>query len=106
MVNQQRWEQLSFAQQLGHIGSELSRARHWEARNDSLSREKALARALELLDLSLDDDRWKSRLKEVARLREIVSAWFSGHTEYEITPEVLEGYCTLFTFYGDRKVKF
>lgn len=97
MIDQKKWMQLSFAEQLGHIGSELSRARHWEEQKDPLNKEKALARALELLDLSLDDDRWKTRLKELTRLREIVSAWFCGPIPYEVAPEALERYCAAFS---------
>ena len=92
MVDRQKWLRLSLAQQLGHIGSELSRARHWETQQDQANRDRALVRALELLDLTLDDERFRSRLKEPARLREVVGDWFSGRQEYDISPEALEAY--------------
>ena len=96
MVDRHTWMRLSLAQQLGHIGSELSRARHWEAQQDQANRDRALARALNLLDLTLDDKRFRSRLKEPARLREVVGDWFSGRHDYDILPEALEAYCTAF----------
>ena len=96
MIDKQRWAQLPWAQQLGHVGSELSRARHWEMKGDLMSREKALIRAFELLDLTLDDKRWRSRLKELARLREAVSDWFCGEKNYNIPSKALEDYCTRF----------
>ena len=95
-MNAERWSQLSLIQQLGNIGSELSRARHWEIQKDRVSRDQALERALDLLDLTLGDKRFRSRLKEPARLREVVGDWFSGKQEYDISPERLEAYFTSF----------
>lgn len=47
----------------------------------------AIIRALELLDLSIQDPRWRHRLKELARARELLcDAWLGGkeyHTELE-----------------------
>ena len=92
----QKWSKFSLAQQLGHIGSEIARARRWEEKNDFTSRDNALERALELVDLTLEDRRWKTRLKEIARLRELMCDWFLGQKIYEILPSSLEEYCTIF----------
>ena len=44
-----------------------------------------MVRALELLDLSISDPRWRDRLKELTRARELLcDAWLGGkefHTE-------------------------
>lgn len=73
-----RWETLSLCQQLGNVGSEVSRAAKWRDRNRSLS-DAAFVRALELLDLTLADPRWKGRRKELARARELLcDAWLGG----------------------------
>ena len=95
-MDKQRWTQLPLAQQLGHVGSELSRAKHWEMNHDSDSRDRALVRALGLLDLTLEDKRWRARLKELARLREVISDWFCGQKNYEVSSEALEQYCAHF----------
>jgi len=64
-----RWQALTLAEQMGNIGSEVSRA--------SLKQEKekefqsAVERALELFDLTLADPRWKGRCREIARAREV-----------------------------------
>ena len=97
MIAPQRWHQMSLAQQMGHIGSELGRARRLESQNDSPNRDQALERALDLLDLTLNDRRWQARFRELARFREVVSDWFIGSAAYEIPPEALEDYCTQFT---------
>ena len=93
----QKWSKFSLAQQLGHIGSEISRARHWEEKKDLTSRDNALERALELVDLTLEDRRWRLRLKEIVRLREVIGDWLIGQKNYDVLPSALEEYCTSFT---------
>ena len=66
-----RWTTLTLAEQLANVGSEVDRAiGAWEAqRSDRFNR--ALARALELFDLTAGDDRWRGpRRREVLRARE------------------------------------
>jgi hypothetical protein len=50
------WWELTLAEQLGNVGSEVSRAARWTDRNPDLAT-RALHRALELLDLTLADPR-------------------------------------------------
>jgi len=85
------WGRLSLVQQLGNVGSEVSRARRWRGKDPKLF-DQALVRALELLDLSLSDPRWKRRLKELARAREMLcDAWLGGE-EYGSDLEGLDRY--------------
>ncbi len=66
-----RWATLSLAAQLANVGSEVDRAiTAWAAqRVDRFDR--ALARALELFDLTVRDDRWRGhRRREILRARE------------------------------------
>ncbi len=89
-----RWWELSLAEQLGNIGSEISRATRWSSRNPALA-EGALYRALELLDLTLADPRIRqapARLREIARTREIVVDFFAGSNEYRSTAASLQKY--------------
>jgi len=95
-MEKNKWLKLSRTQQLGNIGSEIARARYWQTHNDLVNRERALERSLELLDLTLDDRRWKSGLKEIARLREVICAWYYNLTLFDISPKELEDYCISF----------
>lgn len=95
-MDKSKWLKLSRTQQIGNIGSEIARARYWESQSDFVNRERALECSLELLDLTLDDKRWKSGLKEIARLREVISAWFCNQTIFDISPKELEDYCISF----------
>ncbi len=93
-----RWHTFTLAQQLGHIGSEVSRSLKWRSRNPDLSR-AALERALELFALTLDDPRLRespARLREVCRAREVLIDFFVGGNEYRSTESQLQRYYDAF----------
>ena len=56
-----RWARLSLAEQLANVGSEVGRLRRWRERDERLAT-GAFERALELLDLTLADPRWRGRV--------------------------------------------
>lgn len=91
-----RWHGLTLPQQMGNIGSEIARARHWEGQGDAERRNAAIERALELIDLTLSDVRRRAGLREIARLREVVCAWYCGSDAYDVPPAALQEYCTSF----------
>lgn len=66
-----RWATLSLAEQLANVGSEVDRAiAAWAAQRADRF-DGALARALELFDLTARDDRWRGhRRREILRARE------------------------------------
>jgi hypothetical protein len=67
-----RWKKLSLAEQMGNIGSEVARAIRGFRKKDEKYFQIAFEKALELFDLTLEDDRWKgARRKEIARSREV-----------------------------------
>ncbi|MDO8574865.1 MAG: hypothetical protein Q7R61_01165 [bacterium] len=85
------WQKLSLVQQLGNIGGEISRALNWQDK-DQESYENAIYRALELLDLTISDPRWKNRLKEIARARELLCDAALGGKEYKTSLNDLDRY--------------
>ncbi|OHA07214.1 MAG: hypothetical protein A3B34_00200 [Candidatus Sungbacteria bacterium RIFCSPLOWO2_01_FULL_54_21] len=76
---------------MGNIGSEVSRALHWKGKNEQAF-EGAIARALELLDFTIQDARWKHRLKELVRARELIADALYEGKEYGTTFEYLDQY--------------
>jgi hypothetical protein len=76
-----RWQTLSLVEQLANVGSDVARARRWQGK-DAVSCEKACVRALELLDLTIQDPRWKGRRKELTRTREILCDAMLGSLLY------------------------
>lgn len=90
-----RWQQLSLVEQLANVGSEVGRMRRWRDRDERLMT-KAFERALELLDLTLADPRWRDRLREIARARELLCDAATGGHEYNTTLEDLDRYFLAF----------
>ncbi|MFH1347008.1 MAG: hypothetical protein ABIH10_02040 [Spirochaetota bacterium] len=86
-----RWNELSLMEQLGNIGSEISRARNWKSKDEKIFN-GAVDRALELFDLTLQDSRWFGRLKEINRAREVFCDTVLGGKEYKDTLENLDKY--------------
>lgn len=89
---QRRWQELTLSEQLGNIGSEVGRAIARQKIGDEKQKNKALDRALDLFDLTLDDKRWHGRMKEIARSREVVCDVFFGDNAYRVPLEKLEKY--------------
>jgi len=75
-----RWQTLSLVEQLANVGSDVARAARWYGK-DQQRCEQAFDRAIELLDLTIVDERWKGRRKELTRARELLcDAMFGGIT--------------------------
>jgi hypothetical protein len=97
-----RWQQFSLAEQLAHIGSEVSRAIRWQGKDEKLFW-GAVERASELFYLTLADPRHSRRLKELTRLNELFCDGVLGAKEYGTQLKDLEHYFFHFAFYSQRK---
>lgn len=86
------WFALSLAQQFANIGSEIHRLIAADKSHDYARFYSAFDRALELIDLSLSDPRWKTGYKEIARLREILCGLYFGRNEYDTSLQALDDY--------------
>ena len=78
-----RWKEMSLLEQMANIGSEVDRALNWKMKSNNSFCQKAVDRALELLDLSLASTSELPRLKELARTREALVDYFIGNNEYQ-----------------------
>ncbi|MDP3793794.1 MAG: hypothetical protein Q8R07_03510 [Candidatus Uhrbacteria bacterium] len=87
-----RWSQFTLMEQLGHVGSEVDRAIHWSVKQSVESSQNAIDRALELLDLTIADPRWRHRLRELTRAREVLCDHFYGSNEYDSSDASLQKY--------------
>lgn len=96
-----RWSTFSLAEQLGNIGSEVNRA--MRARGDTNRYNNAVSRALELFELTISDPRWRKRLKELTRARELFCAAVLGSDEYKTSLEDLDRYFYYFALAARSK---
>lgn len=93
-----RWRQLPVCEQMANIGSEVIRALNWRKKGNEHLSQKAFARALELIDFSLDSAKSFSRLKEFARLREAVVDYFYGSNQFSSSQELWRRYFDHFNY--------
>lgn len=79
------WHKLSLEEQLGNIGSEFQR---WIKTASDKSYEEVLA----LLDITIADKRWRDKLGELTRLREVICDLAQGSKLYSADARTLEQY--------------
>jgi hypothetical protein len=80
-----RWQEMTFHEQMANIGSEVERSLNWKDKGNSEYSWMAFDRALELLEITVADDKNKKRLKELARLKEFLSDYFAFGNSYHST---------------------
>lgn len=90
-----RWQTFTLAEQMGNIGSEVSRARKWKEKDQKIFL-NTIWRALELLDLTISDKRWLTGLKEITRAKELLCDNVFGENQYNTTLADLDRYFTQF----------
>jgi hypothetical protein len=91
-----RWFTLTLTEQLANIGSEADRTIRAAEAGDKQRQERAFLRMLELLDLTLADQRWRGRYKEPCRLREVLCDAFRGENVSRTACEWLSRYFLAF----------
>lgn len=100
-----RWFSFSLAEQLGNIGSEVFRAIRWREKGNNEYFESAYIRMLELIDLTLADERWRGpRRKELARLREAICDSFEGGNQMGIPLGSWQSYFMPFAVLARRQI--
>lgn len=90
-----RWAELSFWEQMGNIGSEVSRACRWKEKQKPEMMQRAFERGLELLDLTIALSHGP-RLRELLRAREVMCDFFVGENSYQSTAEQMKRYYDAF----------
>lgn len=103
-MDAQKWYSFSLAGQMANIGSEVARLVNLKELGKKEAMEKSLVRALELIDLTLADARWRSRLREVARLREVLADFCLGRGFFVVSGTILENYFLPFALLARKNV--
>jgi len=75
-LNSEKWVTYSKTQQVLMISNELNRALNCLMSNHPDDAERCYERAIELTDLTVEDQRWDNSLKELLRFREVLSDLF------------------------------
>lgn len=86
-----KWASMAFCEQMANVGSEIGRAVAWRSGDADTSR-AAFYRALELLDLTIQNTRGFCRLRELTRIRELLADHFAFNNEYATTDEYWDAF--------------
>ncbi|MHA1796115.1 MAG: hypothetical protein ACTSUK_08385 [Promethearchaeota archaeon] len=95
----EKWQKLSFFEQMANIGSEIQKTINWRQRNQEYSK-LAFERALELIDLTVEDkkNQKRGRLKELLRTRELLIDYFYFDNVYKTNDEIWQNYFSAFNY--------
>jgi hypothetical protein len=91
-MSEEKWHEKTLAWQLGNIGSEIVRAINRGEKGDISGRQSAIERALELIDFTLSDKDKVGRIKEVARLREVLAGIYIDSDYYDVSLKDIQDY--------------
>ncbi len=97
-LTEERWQKLNFFEQMANVGAEIGRAINW--RKDKSRSEAAFQRGMDLLDLTIADEKnhSKGRLKELCRLKEVLGDYFMSDNFYGSTDEKWNNYFYAFNY--------
>lgn len=93
-----RWYELNFFTQMANVGSEVIRAINWKQKGNQKYCQLAFERALELLDLTIDDQKNRRRLRELLRVRETWVDYFAFTNGYHSTDKAWLNYFNAFNY--------
>lgn len=91
-----RWSKMPLCEQMANIGSEVERALNWRSKGNSACSRNAFERALELMDLTIESASGFTRLKELTRVREAMTDYFTGTNQFDSTDALWRNYFSHF----------
>ncbi|MCK4859509.1 MAG: hypothetical protein KAS87_03005 [Candidatus Omnitrophica bacterium] len=92
----EKWQGFSKEDQILNIAAEFSRAKNGLIDNDEKQVLNCLDRAFELLDLTINDSRWRRGLNELLRLRDVLAQFYIS--KYKSVDEFKKIFQTLLMF--------
>ncbi len=95
----ERWFKFTLFEQLANVGTDVDRAIRYRNNGDTPESKAAFERALELLDLTIEDPKNHGhRLKELRIARMALVDYFMGNNEYQSTDEQWQDYFYQFNY--------
>ena len=98
-----RWGEMSLAEQMGNIGSEVSRALNWKKKGREDMSRRAFERAIELIDMTVSSVRGYPRFKELCRVREALVDFFCGTNKFCSSEKLWRNYFDHFVFLAYKR---
>lgn len=89
----QDWQTRPITYQMGNIGSEVSRSLKWTEKGNQARANKAIDRALELFDFTIEANVENSaRLTEILKARDEFCDYFFNNNSYHTDPTKMQKY--------------
>lgn len=89
----QDWLARPITYQMGNIGSEVSRSLKWTEKGNAARAAKAIDRALELFDFTIEANvKNPARLTEILKARDEFCDYFFNHNSYHTNPTAMQKY--------------
>jgi hypothetical protein len=76
-LTSEKWNSYPEFQQIIMIANEINRAGHWITKGSEKEMKNAYERAFELTDLITEDCKWRRKLKELIRFREVLAGMYA-----------------------------
>src|SRR3989338_6753069 len=76
-ITQDKWNQYPKRNQILMIASEIGRAKSWIVKSDFNKAKDCYLRAIELLDMTVGDLKWRNGWKELLRFKELLGEAYS-----------------------------
>ena len=87
------WQTRPITYQMGNIGSEISRSLKWTEKGNQARADKAIDRALELFDFTIEANvKNHARLTEILKAREEFCDYFFNNNSYRTDPAKMQKY--------------
>ena len=90
------WFEMPISMQIANIGSEVSRAIRWKNRGNEKRKAGFCEKAIDFLQLSMEDPKNKHRIGELSFCIEELRDYFLGENIYGTTDEMLHRYYDAF----------
>ena len=97
-----RWREMPLVEQMANIGGEVERTIKWTEKSNPGYSRLAFERALDLIDMTMEDSKNRPSLKEIARLREAVVDFFAGENQFASSNESWRKYFLHFAYAARR----
>jgi hypothetical protein len=89
----EKWKDYPIEFQMANIGSEVSRALKWITKGNALRADKAIDRALELFDFTIESNAGNPfRLMEILKAREEFCDYFFGNNSWHTDADKMQKY--------------
>jgi hypothetical protein len=81
-ITLEKWSSFSKGQQILMIANEINRVKNILLKNNSDNINSSYERALDLIDITVQDQKWASNLKELLRCREFIGMLYCERNPY------------------------